>query len=293
MQQNVSEKDNPPAVRMIALDLDGTALLSDHAHISRRLRRTLQRAVARGIRVVPVTGRIYSVLPKDVTSVPGIEYAVTSYGAVIYALKERRTLFSACIPRQDAEWILRLARRENCYVEAWSRGRIFVPDDQFRRIETLPFSPLHSDVLRKIGTAAGGSADFWAKHGETVEKINFPLLPPAQKATMLGKLAQCPRLFFVPMQSGFEIVRAGATKADGLANFCRLLQQKGVSVGMRNILAIGDSEGDAEMIRKAGIGVAMGNASRALKKLADAVTLDNERDGAAAAIERYALSGCA
>ncbi len=54
-------------------------------------------------------------------------------------------------------------------------------------------------------------------------------------------------------------------------------------------MAIGDSDNDRAMIERAGFGVAMGNASDAIKQMAQAVTLSNREDGVAAAIERYIL----
>ncbi|MGE5271935.1 MAG: Cof-type HAD-IIB family hydrolase [Thiohalocapsa sp.] len=55
------------------------------------------------------------------------------------------------------------------------------------------------------------------------------------------------------------------------------------------ILVLGDMENDLEMFREAGFGVAMGNASDAVKSAAQAVTLSNDEDGFAAAVERYVL----
>jgi hydroxymethylpyrimidine pyrophosphatase-like HAD family hydrolase len=50
-------------------------------------------------------------------------------------------------------------------------------------------------------------------------------------------------------------------------------------------------DNDLEMFRKAGFRVAMGNASEAVKRAADAVTRSNEEDGFAAAIERFVFGG--
>ena len=54
-------------------------------------------------------------------------------------------------------------------------------------------------------------------------------------------------------------------------------------------MALGDSGNDIAMLRAAGIGVAMGNAPEYVKAAADAVTEPSCGDGAAKAIERYAL----
>ena len=55
-------------------------------------------------------------------------------------------------------------------------------------------------------------------------------------------------------------------------------------------MGFGDEENDMTMIRMAGIGVAMGNAVEALKTEADSVTVTNDEDGVADAIEKLVLS---
>ena len=66
-----------------------------------------------------------------------------------------------------------------------------------------------------------------------------------------------------------------------------LLAERLGGVPRDEILVLGDMENDLEMFRKAGFAVAMGNASEAVKQAANAVTLSNDEDGFAAAIERY------
>ena len=61
------------------------------------------------------------------------------------------------------------------------------------------------------------------------------------------------------------------------------------SIPMEEVMALGDYENDEDMLRAAGLGVAMGNASEYLKNLADAVTDTNDNDGVAKAIEQFAL----
>lgn len=64
-----------------------------------------------------------------------------------------------------------------------------------------------------------------------------------------------------------------------------------VGVPRDEILVLGDMENDLEMFHQAGFAVAMGNAADEVKQAAQAVTLSNDEDGFAAAIERYVLDG--
>ena len=56
------------------------------------------------------------------------------------------------------------------------------------------------------------------------------------------------------------------------------------------IMAIGDSINDTEMITFAGLGVAVENAHPNIKKIATHITSSNNQDGVAKAIEKFILN---
>ncbi|MBQ1289189.1 MAG: HAD-IIB family hydrolase, partial [Erysipelotrichaceae bacterium] len=60
-------------------------------------------------------------------------------------------------------------------------------------------------------------------------------------------------------------------------------------IDMQNVMAIGDNDNDVEMLKAAGVSVAMGNATDSAKKVADFVTKTNDEDGAVFAIEKLVL----
>ncbi len=79
-----------------------------------------------------------------------------------------------------------------------------------------------------------------------------------------------------------EIVPNGINKA---ASIKRLLPAIGIK--RENCVACGDGFNDLEMIKFAGVGVAMGNAQQAVKDVADVITLTNDEDGIIPIIDRY------
>ena len=62
-----------------------------------------------------------------------------------------------------------------------------------------------------------------------------------------------------------------------------------LGVRKEEVLAIGDSENDVAMLEEAGIGVAMGNATAPLLKCAKHIVPPVWEDGAAVAVEKFAL----
>ena len=75
-----------------------------------------------------------------------------------------------------------------------------------------------------------------------------------------------------------EIIPSRINKGKGLQDIC-------VSLG--NSVAAGDAQNDIPMLVAAGKGVAMANAEEAVKEKADMVTLSNNEDGIAYAIEEW------
>ena len=76
----------------------------------------------------------------------------------------------------------------------------------------------------------------------------------------------------------------GATKGGGLERL-----RTHLNISREETMAFGDGENDLPMLQAAGLGIAMENGADFLKKQADIITLTNDRDGVAAAIEQYAL----
>ena len=70
----------------------------------------------------------------------------------------------------------------------------------------------------------------------------------------------------------------------GIQRYLKLL-----GIKREEIIAFGDAENDLEMIRYAGIGVAMGNGEEAVKAVADYVTADIDDDGIEKALKHFKL----
>ena len=61
------------------------------------------------------------------------------------------------------------------------------------------------------------------------------------------------------------------------------------NIKKEEVMALGDNNNDIVMIKNAGLGVAMGHSNEQVKKVADYITVDNNEDGVAKAIEQYVL----
>ena len=95
-----------PDIRILALDLDGTLLDSDK-NLPAANREALAAAAARGVLVVPTTGRFFGGMPESVRALPFVRYAITINGAQVYDRQTDEALVREEIPLETALAVMR------------------------------------------------------------------------------------------------------------------------------------------------------------------------------------------
>ena len=79
-----------------------------------------------------------------------------------------------------------------------------------------------------------------------------------------------------------EILPSGIEKANGI----KFIADK-LNIQAKEVLACGDSYNDINMLRYAGLGIAMANANKDVKAAADYITHSNDEDGVAYAVKKF------
>ena len=270
-------------IRLIAMDLDGTALQTDRCSFSPRLIAALEEAHNRGIAIAVVTGRQYTMLPPAVQNHPVWEnLVVLCNGAQIRKLADGECLYQKDISREALRKLLELSRTLEIPVEFSINGVLYLTQESLDQQQGLPQLYFHVNTILANHGNVVPSLDPCCEMA--VEKCNFPYIPPhlhAQAEELLNSI--CVSAVWSSPTS-MEITHPDAKNGIALEALCGLL-----NIPLENTMAMGDSGNDESMLKMAGLGIAMGNAPDFIKVVADEVTESNEHDGAAIAIERYVL----
>lgn len=271
-------------IKMIGLDLDGTAL-NEKGEFSERTRQAFKQAHDCGIHVVIATGRAEFSLPQNIAEVDGLEYVITSNGARVLKLSDRSVVYKNFISPQKVREVIDVLKSQNARAEMFANGKAYISRNEYDAI-------VSGDILtrsRGYVMATRNPIDDifthmidWDNHIENIS-VNYP--NNDKKRECEKRLAE---IEGITVTSSFplnnEIGGASTSKADALEF---LLQNFGLH--KENLMVCGDSRNDISMIEHAGLGVAMGNADDFVKDAADITTLSNEEDGVAYVIEKYAL----
>ncbi len=266
-------------IRLVAFDLDGT-VLNSKKEISPRTKEALRRAAAQGIRLVPATGRMLYEIPKNVY--PGIPYvscALTANGARVYRLPEQEPVLSREFSVLDARKIIGESRRYKAVLYV-GHGEDGILDDRGAAWE----DPRVKEVILRIEhDCSFGFADTYADlAGWKNPPCKFTLIFADQdeRAQAVQSFCQLDCNVTSSDRLNLELTPKGASKGSALKF---LMDLEGIKA--QQVMAIGDSDNDHEMLLAAGFSVAMGNAAPALKKAVDFVTASCDEDGMAMALE--------
>lgn len=262
--------------RLIAMDLDGT-LNNDEKKITPRTRDALMAAQAAGIRLALASARPSPGLYKERDALRMQEHrgVLMSYnGGRIVDAATGETLFETSMPMEAAREVL-------------------------RALEKLPVTPILDDGRQFYVTDREGyKVDYECRNNGMVcdevanlaDFLHFaPVkilmsVDPVQIAAVQREIAALlPDDLTVVQTAAFylEVIPRAINKGQGILDICRALQMR-----PEEVVAFGDAENDIPMLRAAGVGVAMGNADPAVKAAADMVTLSNNEDGIAYALEK-------
>ncbi len=269
-------------IRLIALDLDGT-LLDSQKRLSVRNREVLEECLRRGIHIVPTTGRTVDGIPDMIKEIPGIRYAITTNGAVIEDMEEKRTLETKLLPWETAVELFEAVSQYHVMYDAYIDRRGVTEPRFFDHLAEYGIPSQLQGLIRATRDVYPSIIEHVKNTKKPVEKVNFFFSDMEERERVRKALE--PRediLITSSMPFNLELNAMGATKGGGILRLAAHLGLK-----REQTMAIGDGENDFSMIKDAGIGVAMKNAIPALHKIADYITDTNDEDGVASAISHF------
>lgn len=272
------------AIKLIALDLDGTTLNNDKV-ISERNRCALQKAADMGVNIVIATGRPFSALPKDVFELDAVRYVLTSNGASITDLHENRTFYENCLSPLATEKSVELLRKYDYIIECFVNGIAYIDGPYYREVERTGISFRDVEYILQTRNPVDDIYGYMLEHKGHIENINVNFEDVSDKPAMREKLLTLPETTITSsFPNNLEIGGATTSKAEALVQMGKLL---GIQQG--EMMAVGDSPNDMAMLSACGMPVAVGNALDEVKSIAKYIAPSNHEDGVADAVEKFVL----
>ena len=254
-------------IKAIFFDVDGTLLSHSLNDVPQSAREALRKVRANGVKTVVATGRHLIELSKLPVADIQFDGYLTLNGNLM--LDENKKVYAGTpIDKGEMEILSSI----------FSAKKIpFVMIGENDRYINF----VNDTVIRTQAETKGTVPQVKQYSGEEVYQI-LAFVPEHEKKLLDDVLDECSITSW--NDTGIDIIPKGGGKSSGIQKF---LDENNMDVS--EIMAFGDGENDIEMLKFAGIGVAMGNASDTVKAAADYVTDSVDNNGIENALRHFGL----
>ena len=265
-------------IKVIALDMDGT-LLNSKKELLEETKQYFKEFHTKGTETLLVlcTGRPETgIRPylKDLGYLEENHYIISQNGANIYESRTGKRVMDAFLDSAAIQKWIELGKKHGISVMGAGVDYYYCFDQE--PTEWMEFDvKLVSGKLKRIPTEESLNTDYYKilLMGDEEQLNEFETFIPEEWRDE----------FYVVRSQKYlvEVLTKGVNKAFGVEKLAKEL-----NIQSSEIAAIGDAANDIEMLKYAGLAIAMGNASEEVKAVSDIVTDTNENNGVIKAIDQ-------
>ncbi|MFL0246314.1 Cof-type HAD-IIB family hydrolase [Candidatus Clostridium stratigraminis] len=241
-------------VKLVALDLDGT-LLNNHLGISQRTKETLKGLYNRGIKIALVSGRPYKaadLVREDLD----IDIPIVAYNGGRIIIPGGKEVFTDKIPLKEALKVIRYGEERDLYVKVYIDDVLYIKEPDKRSIDFSKSRNINYKVVGKLSE-------------NIKEDVNMIIIYYNEdiNGAIDDELRDVDAAITTSAPFALDVIPKGISKGKALKMIAELLNIK-----RENILAMGNSFNDIDMLKYAGIGIAVKNSDISLLKEWDNVS---------------------
>lgn len=286
--------------RLVAIDLDGT-MLNSYGMVTENTKQVIKNTINKGTEVIIASGRPIDSIKTIAKEIGTENYFIAGNGALIYDIKKDEIIYEKFMNKQKVLEIIKICEensiayniytektiiakglkynvlyyyKENLKKEENKKTNITIVEDVYEYIKNL-----ENEKFLKITVCDETKSVFNSiiRKLRTVEDIDvLDVLHMSRKMIKQGTED-------VPIEYYYTEI---SLKDVDKWNAIEYLANK-MNISKDEIIAIGDNINDKKMIENAKVGIAMGQSTPVITKIADFVTLNNNEDGVAKALEKY------
>jgi len=283
--------------RMVAIDIDGTLLNSNH-ELTEKTIEVLREATKRGIFIVLTSGRMTKNVKSFCEKIGADKYLIAENGASIIDLQTGKTVYSKYLSKETVNKVLDVCEENSIYYMVYTQNELIVKNIKYM---SLFFYKQNFNPNARIKQVVAGR-DYINNVEGNFTKLMICDEDRSIYRSILKELKKIDEIDITPVPhtsvkklnidgeekvikySYADISAKGANKWTAIEYLAKQL-----GIHKSEIIAIGDNINDMHMIFNAGLGVAMDNGSPYAKKVANVVAPSNDKDGVAQIIEKYIL----
>lgn len=269
-------------IKLAAIDIDGT-LVNEKKILTDKVKKAIRLAAQQGVKIVLCTGRpIQGILPY--MDELGFfqnqeEFVISQNGASITRTDTMEVVWDIALSAEDLREIYAVGEQYPPLFTAMNEERFIAVGDKVTQKAVdeahIVNMELEEEELEEVVQKERILKVVYIGTETELDELESTLTPEFRD-----------KYYVVRSQYYLlEVMVKGINKGIALQKLAEYLQ-----LSLEEVMALGDGENDYEMIETAGLGIVMDNGTERVKSIANEITLSNEEDGVAHALEKWVLN---
>lgn len=267
--------------KLLVTDIDGT-LLDNDKKITPATRQGIYDLMGKGVKFVIATGRAYPAAKWPYIDLGISGPLITCNGALIKDTGTDEIIYERPLSYDLAKQVSDICARYDVYFHFYTENAIHAEKYDFiikhfaELSKTLPQE-------KKVATEVIDDYKTFLDKGMTLYKIGIFCDDTPSSREMMTEITALEGIdCYKSLANSFDVMAKGVNKGDAIAHlndYYKITREETISAG--------DNENDVDMLKYAGLGVAMSNAVETAKLAADYITVSNEEEGLLKVIQKF------
>ena len=282
--------------KLIAIDLDGT-LLNSYGEISDKNREAIKYAMNKGVEIVLASGRDPQTMKKMSIELGINNFLIAGNGACVYDIDQDKNIYKSFIEKEKALKIIKICKENSIFFNVYTNKGIITESLNYN-VKVFHNENNYKPNKKRTNIEIVNNIYNYIENNE-FEILKIIICDDSKIIfnNIIGKLKNLKGVEVLDIEHmSKKMIRAGTEEyqieyfytevTNKNANKWNAIQYLAQKLGIKEseIICIGDNINDLEMVRNAGVGIAMHNSALEKQNIADYITEDNNSDGVGNAI---------
>ena len=286
--------------KLVVIDLDGT-MLNSYGVVTNKTKEVIKKVEEQGIEVVIASGRPIDSIKEIAKEIESKNYFIAGNGAIIYDIKNDEIIYEKTLSKEKVLEIIKICEENSISYNIYTENEILATSLKYN-VLYYHKENLKKEESKKTKINLVKNMYDYVKNKEDARFLKITICDENKTVfnSIIRKVKEIRDIEVLEIShmsrktikqgtEEFEISYYYTEISTGDVdkwNAIEFLMEK-LKIKKEEIMAIGDNLNDKKMIENAGLGVAMGQSTPVILKLADVVTSSNDEEGISEILQKY------
>ena len=286
--------------KLVAIDLDGT-MLNSYGVVSEETKNTIKEVEKQGVEVIIASGRPIASIKEIAKEIESKNYFIAGNGAIIYDVKKDEIIYEKTLSKEKVLEIIKICEENSISYNVYTEREILATSLKYN-VLYYHKENLKKEESKKTKINIVNNMYEYVKNKEDAKFLKITICDETKTVfnSIIKKLKGIKNIEILDVSHMARKTIVHGTEEYQISYFYSEISTENVdkweaikflidklNIKKEEVMAIGDNSNDKNMIKNAGLGIAMKQSTLSVLEVADEITEGNNEDGVAKILQKY------